>query len=222
MTSLLVHDSSANVSVVSLNRKFVNIWVPSFMNSIMSNVVTGTSSRLAVFLGKVVLKICSQLTGEHPRRSAISIKLCNFIEIAFRHECFPVNLMDIFGTHFLQNTSGWLLLGKVPLKVNCFKNIKFVELLIFSSLSKWLLVLFWTISVKHFCGRLYCFQFCSGIHKTLILNSLTFSSRVLVCVVLFLINPFYANVPFLYPLKTPEDLSASMPPENIRKTPVFW
>ena len=71
MTSLLVRDSSANVSVVNLNRKLCNIWVPSFINSIMSNVVTGRSSRLEVFLGKVVLKICSQLTGEHPRRSVI-------------------------------------------------------------------------------------------------------------------------------------------------------
>ena len=71
MTSLLVRDSSANVSVVNLNRKLCNIWVPSFINSIMSNVVTGRSSCLEVFLGKVVLKICSQLTGEHPRRSVI-------------------------------------------------------------------------------------------------------------------------------------------------------
>ena len=35
-----------------------------------------------VFLGKVVLKICSKFTGEHPYRSVISINLlCNFIEI---------------------------------------------------------------------------------------------------------------------------------------------
>ena len=35
-----------------------------------------------VFLGKGVLKICSKLTGGHPCRSAISIKLlCNLIEI---------------------------------------------------------------------------------------------------------------------------------------------
>ena len=38
-------------------------------------------------------------------RSVISIKLfCNFIEIALRHACSPVNLLD------LKNTSGWLLL----------------------------------------------------------------------------------------------------------------
>ena len=35
-----------------------------------------------VLLGKGVLKICSKLTGEHPCRSVISIKLqSNFIEI---------------------------------------------------------------------------------------------------------------------------------------------
>ena len=34
-----------------------------------------------VFLGKGVRKICSKFTGEHPCRSAISVKLlCNFIE----------------------------------------------------------------------------------------------------------------------------------------------
>ena len=64
-----------------------------------------------VFLGKGVLKICSKFTGEHPRRSAISIKLlCNFIEITLRHGCSPVNLLHIFRTPFLKNTSGWLLL----------------------------------------------------------------------------------------------------------------
>ena len=33
------------------------------------------SSHLEVFVGKGVLKICSKFTGEHPCRSAISIKL---------------------------------------------------------------------------------------------------------------------------------------------------
>ena len=34
----------------------------------------------------------------------------NFIEIALRHECFPVNLQHIFRITFYKNTSGWLLL----------------------------------------------------------------------------------------------------------------
>ena len=58
-------------------------------------------------LGKGVLKICSKLTGEHPCRSAILIKLqSNFIEITFRHGCSPVNFLHIFRTSFLKNSSG--------------------------------------------------------------------------------------------------------------------
>ena len=49
--------------------------------------------------------------GEHPCRSVISIKLlCNFSEITFRHGCSSVNLLHIFRTPFLKNTSGGLLL----------------------------------------------------------------------------------------------------------------
>ena len=44
-------------------------------------------------------------------RSAISIKLqSNFIEIALRHGCSPVNLLHIFRTSFPKNTCGRLLL----------------------------------------------------------------------------------------------------------------
>ena len=69
------------------------------------------SSRPEVFLRKGFLKIWSKLTGEHPCRSVISIKLLrNFIEIPFRHGCSPVNLLHIFRTPFPKNTSGWLLL----------------------------------------------------------------------------------------------------------------
>ena len=64
-----------------------------------------------MFLGKDVLKICRKFTGEHPCRSASSIKLqSNFIEIALRHGFSPVNLLRIFRTSFLKKTSGWLLL----------------------------------------------------------------------------------------------------------------
>ena len=50
-----------------------------------------------MFIGKGVLKICSQLTGEHPCRSAISIKLQS------RTTPFP------------KNTSRWLLLEVIIL-----------------------------------------------------------------------------------------------------------
>ena len=70
-----------------------------------------------VFLGKGVLKIYSKFTGEHPCQSAISIKLlCNFIEIALRHGCSPVNLLYIFRTPFPRNISGWLLLEYVCIR----------------------------------------------------------------------------------------------------------
>ena len=35
----------------------------------------------------------------------------NFIEIALRHGCSPVSLLNIFRTPFPRNTSGWLLLS---------------------------------------------------------------------------------------------------------------
>ena len=55
-----------------------------------------------VFLRKSV----QQITGEHPYRSAISMKLlCNFIEITPWHGCSPVNLLHIFRTPFPKNTS---------------------------------------------------------------------------------------------------------------------
>ena len=59
------------------------------------------SSHPEVFLRKYVLEICSKFTGEHPYRSAISIKLqSNFTEITLRHGCSPVNLLYIFRTPF--------------------------------------------------------------------------------------------------------------------------
>ena len=49
-----------------------------------------------VFLGKVILNVCSKCTGEHPYWSVISIKLQS----------------NIFRTPFHKNTSGGLLLQK--------------------------------------------------------------------------------------------------------------
>ena len=64
-----------------------------------------------MFLGIGVPKICNKYTGEHPCQSSISIKLqSNFIEIALRHGCSPVNLLHIFRTSFPNKTSGGLLL----------------------------------------------------------------------------------------------------------------
>ena len=71
------------------------------------------SSPPEMFSPKGILKICDKFTGEHPCRSAISIKLlCNFIEIALRHGCSTVNLLHIFRIPFPKNTSGGLLLPR--------------------------------------------------------------------------------------------------------------
>ena len=60
------------------------------------------SSHPEVFPEKSVLKIC---------RSATSINWqSNFIEIALRHGCSPVNLLHTFRTPFPKNTSGRPLL----------------------------------------------------------------------------------------------------------------
>ena len=62
-------------------------------------------------LGKGFLKICSKFTGEHPCQTAVSIKLhSNIIETALWHGCSSVNLLHIFRTPFLKNTSARLLL----------------------------------------------------------------------------------------------------------------
>ena len=89
-----------------------------------------------MFLGKGVLKISSKFTGEHPCRSAISIKLlCNFIETTLRHGCSPVNLPHIFRTPFAKNISGELLLSllnfdknkqKLDISDKCFNDCEWV------------------------------------------------------------------------------------------------
>ena len=69
-------------------------------------------------------KICSKFTGEHPCRSVISIKLkSSFIEVTLQHGCSPVNLLHIFRTPFLKNTSGRLLLAvNSEFNFNLFQN----------------------------------------------------------------------------------------------------
>ena len=68
-----------------------------------------------------------QITGEHPCRSVISIKLqSNFIEITLRPGCSPINLLYIFRTLFTKNTYRWLLLTYIVLVLLLLLNkIKF-------------------------------------------------------------------------------------------------
>ena len=63
---------------------------------------------------KSVMKICNKLTGEHPCRSVVSIRLqINYIEITLRHGCSSVSLLYIFRTLFYKNTSGQKKLHRV-------------------------------------------------------------------------------------------------------------
>ena len=96
-------------SCTSQHKKCQNLFcsrILKFFTTLMGRETKVRSSHPEAFLEKGVLKLCSKFTGEHPCRSM----LCNFIEIAFRHQCSPVNLLRIFRTPFLKNTCGWLLL----------------------------------------------------------------------------------------------------------------
>ena len=111
------------------------------------------SSHPEVFLGKGVLKICSKFTGERPCRSAISIKLqSNFIEITFRHECSPVNLLNIFRTPFLMNTSGRLLLCLLSRKNWLLKHGCFWQMLLLFLYTTSMRIHIPEASVKWFSG----------------------------------------------------------------------
>ena len=89
------------------------------------------SSCPKMFLGKALLETCSKFTGEHPCRSATSIKLlCNFTEITLWHTYSPVNLLYIFRTSFPKNTSGWLLLGLVSAEKTLAKIFSLIETIV--------------------------------------------------------------------------------------------
>ena len=95
---------------------WINIIRPYSQFKVLENIVRSSPSE--VFLGKSVLRICSKFTGEHPCRSAISVKLqTNFIEIALGHGCSPVNLLHILGTPFPKNTSEGLFLQSHSLRL---------------------------------------------------------------------------------------------------------
>ena len=78
----------------------------------------------------VLSKRCSENMQQIYRRTymrnVISTKMqSNFIEIKLRHGCSPVNLLHIFKTSFLNNTSGGVLLKNLRrlrslYKWNCF------------------------------------------------------------------------------------------------------
>ena len=85
-----------------------------------------------MFLRTCVLKICSKFTGQHSRRSVISIKLrSSFIEMTLRHVCSPVNLLHIFRTPFTRKPLGVsfcnidkLIVWCISAKENCYNLTK--------------------------------------------------------------------------------------------------
>ena len=105
------------------------------------------SSCPEVFLRKGILKICSKFTGEHSCQSANKM-LCNFIEIALRLGCSPVNLLYIFRTPFLKYTSGQLLLNLLWWTVISLLFWNKVSKLLLSSFAMSLNDLSWILFIK--------------------------------------------------------------------------
>ena len=112
-----------------------------------------------MFIVKGVLKICSNFTGEHPCRRAISIKLqSNFIEMALRHARSLLNLLHTFRTPFLKNTSGRLLLKMLyylPWYTGCHQNYPSKD-----NLNKDIWNITRYMSVNESVFTLYLYKFC--------------------------------------------------------------
>ena len=92
----ILHNGKMSVSVFF--RRFLLVF---------QKVLIFRNSHPELFLRKGVLKICSKFTRNTPN---LQFAICNFIEIALRYGCSPVNLLHIFRTPFLKDTSGCLLL----------------------------------------------------------------------------------------------------------------
>ena len=76
------------------------------------------SSPSEVIFGKRCSENMHKIYRRIPYRSAISTELeSNFIEIALRYGCSPINLLYIFRAPFSKNTSEWLLLLTVDRKL---------------------------------------------------------------------------------------------------------
>ena len=100
--------------VLVSQKKFTPRWIsPRLRVTCLRKHTCIRCSHPEVFQGKHVLKICSKFTGEHPYRSAISIKL-------LQHGCSPLNFLHVFRTAFLKNTSAPLFLAYIRLNLTCF------------------------------------------------------------------------------------------------------
>ena len=87
--------------VVSFMHEFVLLYAVYF------NIFLQIYIYIYIYIYRGVLKTCRRFTGQHPCRSAISIKLQS---ITLPHGFCPVNLLHIFRTRFSKNTFGRLLL----------------------------------------------------------------------------------------------------------------
>ena len=75
----------------------------------------------------VLIKSCSENMQQFYSRTRMpkcdfNEVVYNFIEITLRHGCSPVNVLHIFGTPFLKNNSGWLLLKHVGSLMGWFNS----------------------------------------------------------------------------------------------------
>ena len=70
-----------SVSMTCYTERVLKIPFQNCRETLLMYVRSSRSSRPEVFSGEGVLKICSKFTGEHPYRSAISVKLQRFANI---------------------------------------------------------------------------------------------------------------------------------------------
>ena len=82
-----------------------------FVYSVQKNTFHRTNIEVAIQRCSQEKDALSKFTAERPCRSVISkTLLCNVIEITLWHGCSAVNLLHIFRTPLLKDTSGWLFL----------------------------------------------------------------------------------------------------------------
>ena len=83
--------------------------------------------------------------------------LCNFIEIALRHGCSPVNLLNIFRTPFPRNISGWLLLNIITSLSLLFFSRYFCKILYLLLFEEIFLSLEYRIPMLEYIGANKCY-----------------------------------------------------------------
>ena len=69
-------------------------------------------------------KVFSKYAANLQENTHIEVRFqSNFIEMALRHWCSPVNLLHIFRTPFPKNTSGWLPLYVTSKLFRCSEDL---------------------------------------------------------------------------------------------------